>query len=398
MRGFQSRASVDAANAVIDERVRTLGTERVPFNLALGRILAEDIRADKNVPPHRKSAMDGYAVLAADTPGKLNVVGQIMAADRFEGTLGSGQAVRIMTGAKVPDGADAVVMVERTSLDGDVVDVQADLQPGKHVLAIGEDLTEGSVVLGDGRALRPQDVAMLVSVGALEVTVRRRPRVRFVPTGNELVRVGAPNPDNRVVESNSFMLEALARRDGAEPCLHPIVRDDPAALAAALSEPGADLVVMTGGSSVGKEDLGPVVVAEIGELPIHGIHMKPGSPTGIGFIDGTPVVLAPGYPVAAMVAWDMFARRIVQRLGGADVAMPYRRVPAKLGRPHKKSACRLEVQRVTLSSSDAGLIANTIAGGAALLSTTTRAAGFVLMPAGVEHLDAGTGVEVFLYD
>ncbi len=398
MRGFQSRSTVDEVNAVIDERVGPLGTERLPFNLALGRILAEDIRAIANVPPHRKSAMDGYAVRAADTPGKLEVVGELMAADRFDGTVGAKQAVRIMTGAKVPDGADAVVMVEKTTLEGRTVDVQADLREGNHVLAIGEDLTEGAVVLADGRRLRPQDVAMLVSVGALEVSVRRRPRVRLIPTGTELVRVGAPNPEKKVVESNSFMLQALAERDGAEVILHPIVLDDKEALRAAMVEPGADLIVMTGGSSVGAEDLGPVVAREIGELPVHGVHMKPGSPTGVGFIGGTPIVLSPGYPVAAMVAWDMFARRIVQRLAGATVRLPYPSIRAKLAAPHKKPEGRTELQRATVEHTPEGPVATVIRGGAALLSTATRAAGFIVMPNGVAQLDAGAEVDVHLYD
>lgn len=394
MKGFRQRTSLADALALIERRVGPLGVERVPFNRALGRVLAEDVISDRNVPPHPKSAMDGYAVRSADLPGTLDVVGQIMAADAYDGAVGPGQAVGIMTGARVPEGADTVVMVELTKLHGDRVTIDVAQTGGTHVLATGEDLTDGATVLATGRKLRPQDLSMLVSVNSLEVTVRRRPRVRLVPTGSELVRVGTPAGATKIVESNSFMLEALAHRDGAEPILHPIVRDDIDGLKAALTAPGADLVVMTGGSSVGKEDLGPVVMREIGELPVHGVHMKPGSPTGIGFLADRPVVLAPGYPVASFVAWDMLVRPIVQRLGGAPVGLPYRTRRGRLAATYQKPEVRVELQRVMLEGDDIHMIR----GGAALLSTTTRATGFVLLEAGRDLYEAGTELEVHLYE
>jgi molybdopterin molybdotransferase len=392
MKGFRARTPVAEVEALIDARVAALGVERVPFHLALGRVLAEDVRADRDVPGFDKSAMDGYAVRAADLPGRLRVVGELMAADRHDGVLGAGEAIRIMTGARIPAGADCVVMVEDTRLDGEVVIIEAGAAAGQHVLCRGEDLREGAPILSAGRRLRPQDVSMLVMVGALEVEVRRRPHVRIVPTGSELVRVGERREG--IVESNSFMLAALAERDGATAECHPIVRDDVELLRRALQAPGADLVVMTGGSSVGKEDLGPVVLRELGEVPVHGVHVKPASPTALGFLGSTPVLLAPGYPVAALVAWDLFGRRLVQRLAGAPARLPYSRTRGTLAGAITKPAGRVELVRVVIED---GRV-TPLAGGAALLSTAVRADGFVLAEVGVAELAAGTEVDVHLYD
>jgi molybdopterin molybdotransferase len=394
MKGFAKRSRVSEAHALIEQRVQQLGVERVPFSSAFDRVLAEDVLANRNVPEHPKSAMDGYAVRAADLPGTLEVIGEIKAAEQLGKVVGEKQAVRIMTGAKVPDGADTVVMAEDSRLEGDRVTIAIAPQAGQHILRTGEDLEAGKPVLTAGRRLRPQDVSMLVTVDALEVAVRRRPRVRIVPTGTELVRAGTRATGSEVVESNSFMLQGLAVRDGAEPILHPIVRDDPALLERALREPGADVIVMTGGSSVGKEDFGPVVMRRIGELPIHGVHAKPASPTGIGFLGSTAVVLAPGYPVASYVAWDLFVRPIVQRLLGVPMHWPYARTKARLAKPFKKPEEQTMIVRVVLG--DDG-VATALPGGAALLSTITRAAGFVLAPEGVGEIAAGAEVDVHLY-
>lgn len=398
MRGFKSRATVAEVEKLIADRVAPIGDEKLPFSRVLGRILAEDIRADRDVPPHPKAAMDGYAVRAADLPGRLRVVAELMAADQSPKKLGKNEAVRIMTGARVTEGADTVVMVEDTRLEGDEVVIDKELQAGTHVLARGEDLTAGKVVLAAGRRLRPQDVAMLVTVSALEIAVKKRPRVRIVPTGNELVPVGTNTDGSKVVESNSFMIAALAERDGAEVEIHPIVPDDQALLEKVLSEPGFDLIVVTGGSSVGKQDLGPVVLRKIGELPVHGVHVKPASPSGVGFVGKTAVVLAPGFPVASYVAWDLFGRTIVQRMLGVQPKLPYPTQRCRLARAHEKPQERVEIMRVALSPSSSGApLATILAGGAALLSTTTRADGFLYLPSGEPSFPAGLELDVHLY-
>lgn len=398
MKGFSRRYGLRELELLIEDRVAALSTERIPFSLALGRVLAEPIVAPRDVPPHPKSAMDGYAVRAADLPGRLRVVGQIMAKESYEGAVGPGEAVRIMTGARVPGGADTVVMVEDTADEPPFVRVEAAHEAGRHVLRAGEDLRGGATVLAPGRRLGPADLAMLVNLDALEVTVRRAPRVRLIPTGSELVPVGHAPTGSEVVESNSYMLGAMIARDGGVPMPHPIVRDDPALLEQALLEPGADLIVVTGGSSVGMEDFGPVVVRRLGELPIHGLHLKPASPSGLGFVNGVPVLLAPGYPIASYVAWDMIGRVVVQRLLGRHPELPYRQRQARLARTERKPEPQVFVLRVRLEEASSGLLAASIPGGAALLSTLTSADGFVILPEGQREFAAGTSVIVHCYD
>ena len=398
MKGFQKRARLEEVDALIRDRVRPLGVERVPFSRACGRVLAEDVLADRDVPPHPRSAMDGYAVRAKDLPGLLAVVGEVKAADIFDGTVGRGDAVRIMTGGRIPEGADAVVMVEDCTVDGASVRIESAPAPGQHVFQTGEDFTLGRPVLTKGKRIRPQDLSMLATVGALEVKVVRKPRVRIVPSGTELVRVGVKATGPEVIESNSFLLEALAIRDGAEPVLYPIVTDDEAALEHVMTEPGVDVVIITGGSSVGKEDFAPVVLSRIGELPIHGVAVRPGSPSGIGFVGGTIVILAPGYPGAAFVAWDLIARPVVQRLSGVSPTWPYRTVRGRLAQAVKKPTSRAELKRVTVHASSEGLpLVTPMAGGAAMLSTMCDANGFLFLAQDHEGHEAEDEVEVHLY-
>jgi molybdopterin molybdotransferase len=403
MKGFSKRASVAEALSLIEARVRPLPPERVPFARAGGRVLREAVQAPSDVPPHPRSAMDGYAVRAADVPGSLEVVGELKAAEQHRGPpLAPGEALRIMTGARIPPGADAVVMVEDTKADGARVHVQVAAPSGQHILETGADLRAGATVLAPGLRLGPRHVAMLAAVNALEVAVARRPRVRIVPTGNELVRAGSVPTGSALVESNSYLLEGLALRDGADPELYPIVSDDPEQLLIALSAPGADVVVVTGGSSVGKEDYAPVVLREHGELPIHGVAVKPASPTGIGFLGTTAVVLAPGYPVASYVAWDLFVRPILARLQGAEPRWPYAREPVRLAVALTKPVSRVELVRVTLAEDAAGGAsprwARPIPGGAALLSTLTGADAFLYLDAGRAEWAAGELVDASRFD
>ncbi|MBI4818781.1 MAG: hypothetical protein HY791_21100 [Deltaproteobacteria bacterium] len=402
MKGFSARTRAADAQRLLADRVPPLSVETIPFRRAHGRFLASPVISDRDVPAEAKSAMDGFAVRSADLPGTLLVVATLMAADRPDLELGAGQAARIMTGARVPSGADTVVMVERTKLSGDSVEIAHTQPSGTNILARGEDFAKGQVVVPKGRRLRPQDVAMAVSAGTLELEVRRRPKVLIIPTGNELVPVGTPSA-GKIVESNSYMLEALAERDGAEVSLHPIVRDRPEQLRDTLLSAEADLIVVTGGSSVGQEDFGPMVVREIGELPVHGIEIRPASPTGIGFIPAANapekvVVLAPGFPVASLVAWDFFARRALMAMLGADPALPYKTVSARLAEGVTKPDRRLELPRVLLSASESGPIARIQHGGAALLSTATLGDGFLELPEGRAEFPAGTPLTVHLYD
>ncbi len=399
LKGFRQRTALSEVAQWIQARVEPLGVERVSFREAAGRVLAEDVVALQNVPRYPRAAMDGYAVRAADVPGTLRVREELTAAQRASDPLAPKEAIRIMTGARLPDGADAVVMIEHTKTEADRVVIEGSTEPGKHILRVGEDVEAGLTVLTTGRWLRSPDIALLVQVGVTEVVVRRRPTVVIVPTGSELLRVGQPVSGTQVVETNSFMLEQLARRDGAEPVLHPIVQDDLSVLTQVMTDCRADLLVVTGGSSIGREDFAPVVANDVGEVAFHGVAVKPGSSTGIGRIGKTWVVLGPGYPVAAYVAWDLIVRPMVLRLLGASDRWPYRSTVARMDEPYPKRAGRTEIVRVTLSATtEPTPRATALPGGAAILTTLTRADGFLCLPDGQGPLERGDEVNVFLFD
>lgn len=400
MRGFSRRTTVSDAIAWIEDHVLLLPESVIPLAEGVGRVLARGITSDVNVPQFARSMMDGFAVRAADTSGAspynrlaLEVIGESLPGSIFAGVVGPGQAVRIMTGAPLPGGADAVLPVEVVEIDGSQVLAQGEVSPGKHVGRIGEDITSGTKVLERGRVLRPQDVGVLASIGVSQVPVVRRVGVRIVVTGNELLPAGSRPEGVRIVDSNGPMLSALVARDGGL-AIHPgIVADTPEAILQAMRSE-ADLVIVSGGSSVGQEDHAPSLVLKHGELPIHGIAMRPSSPTGMGMIDGRLVFLLPGNPVSCLCAYDFFAGRAIRALGGYSTDWPYRRRKAPLARKIVSTVGRLDYMRVRLIDDRVDPLAIS---GSSILSSTTRADGFVLVPPDSEGYPPGAEVEVFLY-
>lgn len=406
MKGFARRTTVVDALKWLDGQTERLCEEIVPLGEAAGRALSAEVVSRVDVPGFQRAMMDGFALRAADTMGAspynrlaLQIVGQSMPGRPFGGNVGPGQAVRIMTGAPMPPGADAVLPVEVVEIE--VVEIEAgrilaqgDVSPGKHIGRIGEDVAAGTAVLSAGRVLRPQDVGVLASIGASEVPVARRPRVRIVVTGNELLPAGSAPQDCKIVDSNGPMLEALIRRDGGLAINPGIVPDEPDAILEALRS-DCDLVLVSGGSSVGQEDHAPALLHAHGELPIHGIAMRPSGPTGMGRIDGRLVLLLPGNPVSCLCAYDFFAGRAIRTLGGRSADWPYRRTTVPLVRKIVSAVGRLDYMRVRLAEGRAEPLA---VGGASVLSSTTRADGFVLVPPDSEGHPPGAEVEVFLYD
>jgi molybdopterin molybdotransferase len=402
MRGFQDRSEVEAVVALLDGRVRALPAEEADLHQAAGRVLARDVAAEVAVPGFDRAAMDGYALRGGETfgagpynPLELEVVGQALPGRPFAGRLQPGQAVRIMTGAPIPDGADAVLQAEAAAEAGGRVCLSDAVPPGRHVGRRGEDVEAGAVVLRAGRVLRPQDVAVLASLGATPVPVVRRPRVAVVVTGNELLPCGARPEGFRIVDSNSVMLEALVRRDGGLPQLTPPVPDTHEAVRAALLGADADVLLVSGGSSVGQEDHAPRVLAEVGELTVHGVALRPASPSGVGFLGDRPVFLLPGNPVSCLCAYDLFAGQVVRRLGGRPPEWPYRAQTLPLARKIASAVGRVDYVRVLVQG---GRVEPLATSGASVLSSTTRADGFVLVPRDSEGYAAGEQVLVYLYD
>jgi len=403
MRGFAHRHTVEAALAWLDGQLGSRRAELLPLRTAAGRVLAAPVVSEVEVPGFDRATMDGYAVVAESTAGAssynrlpLVVVGDSLPGRPFEGSVTVGQGVRIMTGAPLPPGCDAVLPAEwiegETGTNTSVSALTA-VSPGKNVGRAGEDIVRGTTLLHTGRVLRPQDLGVLSSVGVSDVPVFSRPRVRLVVTGNELLPSGSRPQGYRIVDANGPMLAALVERDGGLVDFPGLVPDEPGPLLEAL-EAEADVIIVSGGSSVGIGDLAPTMVAQRGELAIHGIAMRPSSPTGLGRIGERLVFLLPGNPVSCLCAYDFFAGRAIRALGGRNKAWPYHPIHARLTRKISSPIGRLDYARVLVVE---GAVEPLAVGGASVLSSTTRADGFVIVPDDSEGFAPGTDVEVWLY-
>ena len=402
MQGFARRHTVRAALEWLDAHLHALPHETIALQRAAGRVLAAPAISHVDVPGFDRATMDGFAVIADDTEGaspynrvRVKIIGAAMPGARFDGAIRRGEAARIMTGAPIPSGSDAVLPAEFAELDDNDETIVAisSVSPGKNVGRRGEDITAETAVLPAGRVLRPQDLGVMSSIGIAEATVVRQPRVRLVITGNELLPAGSRPHDFLITDANGPMLAALIERDGGIVDCPGIVRDDADAIGAALNA-DADVAVVSGGSSVGIEDLAPMLVAAQGELPIHGIAMRPSSPTGLGRIGDRLVFLLPGNPVSALCAYDFFAGRAIRALGGRPKEWPYRSTRATLARKISSQIGRVDYARVRL---DNGRIEPLAVSGASVLSSTTRADGFIVIDDDSEGFPAGADVDVWLY-
>ena len=407
MRGFARRHSVEASLAWLDGQLQPLAAEPLSLQFAAGRVLVDSITSEVDVPGFDRATMDGYALAAESTEGAssynrlpLAVIGDSLPGRPFGYPVGAGEAVRIMTGAPLPAGCDAVLPAEwvdaaemRAEYGLPRVVALASVSPGKHVGRRGEDIAKGTMILQQGRLLRPQDLGVLSSVGVHEVRVVRRPRVRLVVTGNELLPAGSRPHGHSISDANGPMLAALVERDGGLVDVPGPVPDEPEAILQSLYA-DADVVIVSGGSSVGLEDLAPTLLATHGELAVHGIAMRPSSPTGFGRLEHRLVFLLPGNPVSCLCAYDFFAGRAIRALGGREKTWPYRPVAAKLARKISSPIGRLDYARVRLAD---GQVEPLAIGGASVLSSTTRADGFVIVPADSEGFAPGAEVEVWLY-
>lgn len=402
MRGFAERADVAQVLRLLDERLAPLPPETVKVREAAGRVLAREARADRDVPAFDRAAMDGYALKGALTfgasavqPLRFRVLGEARPGHPFAGQIGDGEATRIMTGAPLPAGADAVLPAEHARAEGDQVAALDAVAPGRHVGRRGEDVAAGDLLLAAGRRLRPQDAGVLASVGLAGIDVVRRPAVTILITGDELLPPGARPEGCRIVDTNSLVLEALVRRDGGAPHLPPILADDRRALKRALEAARGDVVLVSGGSSVGSEDHAPTLIAELGTLPVHGVALRPASPTGVGFLGDRPVFLIPGNPVSCLCAYEFFAGPAVRRLAGLPFEWPHRRVAARVARKIVSEVGRVDYVRVRLAGDGVSPIA---VSGASVLSSTVKADGVVIVPRESEGHAPGDTVTVLLYD
>ncbi|MFN3761905.1 MAG: gephyrin-like molybdotransferase Glp [Anaerolineae bacterium] len=397
--------SVEEAQERVLAAVQVLEPERVPILEALGRVLAEEVVADRNIPPLPNSAMDGYAVRAADVaqvPARLRVVAEAPAGRLCPVAVEPGTAVRIMTGAPIPPGADTVVPFEHTrpvAQDLSCIEVVRATRPGANVREAGEDVRAGQVVLSPGCVLRPQEVGMLAALGRTEVAVIRRPRVAILATGDEVVPPWETPGPGQIRDANSYTVAAQVRRYGGIPLILGVVRDEEAlvreGVRRALAE-RADLIVTSGGVSIGDFDLVKQVLAAEGEMRFWSLNMKPGRPLAFGVVGGVPLVGLPGNPVSAMVATELFVRPALLKMQGFT-EWPWPELRARLADPITRKDGRRHYLRVRLRETPDGWEASLTGDqGSGILSSLVQADGLAVIPEDVDHLPAGSEVRVLL--
>ncbi|HYM68032.1 MAG TPA: gephyrin-like molybdotransferase Glp [bacterium] len=389
---------------------RPRGTERVALEAAFGRVLARDAVAPEDLPEFDRSTVDGYAVRAQDVavareadPVALALAGEVLMGEAAEVAVAPAGTVRIPTGGMLPAGADAVVMLEDVDLRGDrIVAVRRPVRPGDNIIRRAEDVRAGDVALRRGVRLRPQDVGLLAAIGVVAVEVFVRPRVAVLATGDEVVPPSSRPGPAQVRDANTYAIAALVRQEGGEPRPYGIIEDTYEVLLRALEDArvSCDLVLVSGGTSVGEKDAVARAIGELGRpgVIVHGVSIKPGKPTILAVVDGTPIVGLPGNPVSGMVIFDVFVRDVLRGLAGAEAPRAFGQVVrARMDRRIPSAGVREDHIRVALEAREEALWAVPLLGKSGIITTMTRADGVVVVPPGQESVDQGAEVEVHLF-
>ena len=403
--GFKQRTRLTAAREGLLPAITPHDrTERLRLSLADGRVVATELTAPTPVPNYERAAMDGYAVRAADTVGASSRSPVVLDALDAATECRPNGAVPVHTGSELPDGADAVVKIEETEAVGDELEVFAALAEGTNVGPVGEDVAENQSLYQPGHRLRPSDLGLLKSVGCHEVAVYQKPTVGVVPTGEELVEAD-PEPGEHI-ETNGLTISQSVNRWGGVATYRNTVTDDRSALRAAIQRDlTKDVIVTTGGSSVGERDLLPEGVDELGEVLVHGVAIKPGYPVALGVVQATPVLMLPGNPVASIITAQQFLRPALKQAGHLPVepvptrsATLDRKLPSE---PGTRTFARVETSEADDESEyDAGDDGNRLTatpvrtGGAGILSSVALADGWVVVPERQEGYSAGETVDV----
>jgi len=398
--------SADEARAHLLAQVAPVaGREFVPLRSALGRILAINIVAPHDVPAHDNSAMDGYAVRCDSLAGvgetRLQVVGSAFAGNAFSGLVGKGQAVRIMTGAVLPAGADTVVVQEVTRVEDGAVVVPAGQKKGQNTRRAGEDLARGAVALAAGKRVGPAELGLIASLGIAEVAVRRRLRVAFFSTGDELASIGTPLAPGQIYDSNRYTLHGLLTRLGADLIDLGVVPDVPEALEVTLREAAevADAIITTGGVSVGEADFVREILARLGEVKFWKLNIKPGRPMAFGKVGDAWLFGLPGNPVAVMVSYTQFALDALLRLSGLDPLPERPLLTVTAANAIRKQPGRREYLRGTVAAVDGRWQVKTTGNqGSGVLRSMSEANCFVVLPEDCAGVPAGDSVEVQLFE
>jgi len=423
--------NVKTSEELIDELyslVKTLDSEIIEIESALGRVLAADVHSPVNLPDFNRSIMDGFAVRARDTfgasaslPAYLKVTGEVLMGETTTLKVASGEAIKIATGGMLPENADAVVMVEDTDYemteqkmspttppggsdfqDDILIEVTRAVAPGDNIVRTGEDVRKEQIILQKGHQLRPQDIGALSGVGVLEVAVYRQPKVAIIPTGDEIIPPTETPKPGQIRDINSYSLAGLVQQTVGIPIRFDLVPDNHTALQTSVREAleKSDVVLISGGSSVGTRDVTLDVIADVdgAQILAHGVSIRPGKPVIVAVVGNKYLFGMPGNPVSAMVVLERFVKPLLQWLSGLQQPQwIVRSVNAKLSTNFSSDPGREDYVRVKLVETEDGLIAEPVLGKSALISIMVKADGAVKIPIGVEGLEAGEEVTVFIF-
>ncbi len=393
---IKERSSVNEAKEKFLGTITPLErTDTIAIDEGVGRVLAISILAPRNVPHYRRSAMDGYAVRSTDILG-ASPTNPVMLLIQDE--VNEGICCRMDTGACVPDAADGVLMEEDTIRIGDMIEVRAQVHPGKNIGDIGEDVRQNEIIFYKGHLLRPCDIAVLASLGIREIRVYSRPLVAIIPTGNDLIPLESSRevpPPGKTLDINSLMIGLYAHQWGALPRYYAIVPEDRELIRKAISENmDADFIVISGGTSVGEKDYVPDVLASMGKQLVHGVGLSPGKPTALGIIGDVPVLCMPGYPAAGLVALFAFGKPAIRKKGNIP-QIPDITVKARLTGKINSREGYVSYARVILEGNTARPL---MTAGAGILSSIAKSNGFVIIPENVEGYEEGNEVDVVLIE
>jgi molybdenum cofactor synthesis domain-containing protein len=408
---FTQYVSVDEAldNFFKEVPIRQLGEESIPILDSLGRVLSEDVYAPVDVPPFDRAAVDGFALKAENTYGAspsnpvvFDVVGSSEMGQVPSVRVNNFEAARIFTGAPLPEGTNSVVMLEYTNeISADKIEAVNAVTPWRNASKRGEDIKKNEKVLARGLVLRSQDIGIIASVGRRKVMVARKPRIAVLSTGNELVEPTEDIPRGKIIDSNKYSISSAVKEAGADPIMLRIARDDPSEIRSRLDQGCrvADMIITIGATSVGSKDYLPNVVKSMGKpgIIVHGISMKPGSPTALAAVNGKPVVLLPGNPAAAFISFFVFVRKIIGRMLGLDESIRNLTIRASLTRRVPSTIGMRNYVRVFVKKSGGSYLAEPIRiAGAGILSSVTKANGLLVIPEDREGFERGEEVDIVI--
>ncbi len=393
---FKELIDFEKAKEIIIEKTWEMKrVEEVDVTEACGRVLAEDIKAGFDIPGFSRAAMDGYAVIASDTfganqrnPVKLRIMGKIFAGEIARREVKKGECMQIATGAPLPEGSDAVVMVENTSLEGEEVKIFKPVYPGANVTPPDEDVKKGEMVLRKGDILNPSKIGVLAALGMRKVRVYEKPKVHLYPTGREIVSPGEKKEYGKIYDINSYTLATLLKKEGASVEIHPIVDDEKEAIEKCIDEARGDYIIFSGGSSVGERDIMADVVKKRGEIFFHGIALKPGKPTIFGRVGNALIFGMPGYPTSCLTNAYVLLLPSIKKMARLPLkverkeAMLAEKIVSTIGR-HQIYPVRVEQGKAYPVFKESGAI-----------TSLSEATGYIEIPANVEYLEEGSQVLV----